>query len=35
MEIERLHINDYLQDSPSLKCYLTDEYLYKIMKLLD
>jgi hypothetical protein len=29
---ERLNIQDYLQDSPSLKRYLTDELLYKVYK---
>ncbi|MBD2189009.1 DUF29 family protein [Pseudanabaena mucicola] len=36
IQIERLHIDDYLRDSPSLKRYLTDEYLcdvYKIARL--
>lgn len=29
---ERLNIQDYLQDSPSLKRYLTDEFLFKVYK---
>ncbi len=30
---ERLNIQDYLQDSPSLKRYLTDEFLYRVYKI--
>ena len=29
---ERLHIQGYLQDSPSLKRYLTDEYLHQVFE---
>jgi len=29
---ERLNIQDYLQDSPSLKRYLIDEFLFKVYK---
>jgi hypothetical protein len=32
IELARLNIKDYLGDSPSLKRYLTDEYLYQVYR---
>ena len=32
IELARLHIKDYLGDSPSLKRYLTDEYLHQVYR---
>jgi hypothetical protein len=32
IELARLNIKDYLRDSPSLKRYLTDEYLHQVYR---
>ncbi len=33
IQVERLNIDDYLRDSPSLKRYLTDEYIYQVYEI--